>query len=138
MSKIKNKFQLLKKVNLNKNIFINDELKPFISQSFSCIKCDSEVKMKIIPYQSGYPFFELYRNEYLSKSQIINDKLAQPASKINCHYGEYLVFDLPTLYNHITCTNCYSNYIMIFGLGESQPSKWVCKISGIWLFKFID
>lgn len=59
-------------------------------------------------------------------------------SAINKDSGSLLVNDLSTLYSLEICKNCEHNHIVIFGLGEKQPSMWVCDISGIWSYKKID
>lgn len=132
MQKISSPIRLINKVDITKDTFINEELKPFVSSSFQCCKCSENIKIEIKPYQTGYPFFNIYRNNFLTEGKIIESNLATKSSNWASHFGEYLVYDLPTLYFNETCPNCNENFIVVFGLGESQPSKWVCKISGIW------
>ncbi len=124
--------ELTKEIFLEKTEFINDELKPNVKISFNCCSCSQGMSIEIIPYQTGFPFQQIYKNKYLSKEVILKNKIASVASRWATHFGEYLVYDLPTLYFIQKCTNCNSKYFIVFGLGESQPSKWVCKISCVW------
>jgi hypothetical protein len=135
MQKVESKIQLISKVDIKKDTFINHELKPFVSSSFQCSGCSENIKIEIKPYQTGFPFFNIYRNQFLTEEKIIESKLASQSSSSASHLGEYLVYDLPTLYYNEVCPNCNETFIVVFGLGESQPSKWVCKISGIWQIK---
>jgi len=135
MQKIESQIKLISKVGIEKDTFINNELKPFVSSSFLCSKCSENIKIEIKPYQTGFPFFNIYRNKLLPEKKIIESNLASQSSSWASHFGEYLVYDLPTLYYSETCPKCNETFIIVFGLGESQPSKWICKISGIWRIK---
>lgn len=131
MQPIEHRIKLLRKIDLSKDEFINDELKPFVSFSFKSNN-DNLISVEIKPYQTGFPFFNLYRNNYISEAEINEEKMAKPASRWASHYGEYLVYDLPTLYFQMNDPISNENYLVIFGLGESQLGKGVCKISGVW------
>lgn len=132
MNKIIGKIKLLKKIKIEKEEFINNELKPFMSTQITCLNCLENIEINIIPFQTGFPFFQIYRNEYLSIDKIIEEGLAKKSSAWSSHHGEYLVYDLPTLYFKQVCHSCKEKFIIVFGLGESQPGKWICKISGVW------
>jgi len=135
MERIEERIHLVKKAKLEKARFINQELKPSISTSFDCCECGNSNLIEIVPYQTGFPFAQIYDNEYLTEKEIIESNIAQPASTCFTHFGKFLADDLPTLYFQKKCSDCDTKHIVVFGFGEQQPSLMVCKISGIWLIK---
>jgi len=137
MLKIERPIKVNKRLDIEKSVFINEELKPSAKTQFECSSCGEVNDIEIKAYKTGFPLFNLYRNKLLSEEQIKELDIAKPSSRWSSHFGEYLVYDLPTLYYHIKCSKCAKNFIIVFGLGESQPGKWVCKISGVWDFDYI-
>ncbi|WP_103865493.1 hypothetical protein [Aquimarina sp. I32.4] len=138
MNKIEKNIKLLKEITPTKDEFINEELRPSVKTSFNCCNCSANNEIEITPYQTGFPFFQVYKNNFLSVKSILNNKIASCSSSWASHFGEYLVYDLPTLYFMKKCDTCNEKFLIVFGYGESQPSKWVCKISSIWQIEEID
>ena len=58
--------------------------------------------------------------------------MASPPAKWAKHYGEYLVGNLPTMYTKAKCNSCSEEYMTVFGVGETQPGKMECVVSGVW------
>ncbi len=138
MNKIEKNIKLLKEIPPAKSLFINEELKPNVTTSFNCCNCSTINEINITPYQTGYPFFQVYKNNFLSIKNVLSNNIASRSSSWASHLGEYLIDNLPTLYYKKKCDKCGEKFLIIFGLGESQPSKWVCKISNIWHINEIE
>jgi hypothetical protein len=135
MKKIENKIELLKKICLSKSQFENEELKTKITTHFACDTCSKHINVDIVPYCTGYSFTSIYKNNYLTPYEILNSNMAKTALTYVTHLGEYLVSNLPTLYLSISCPKCNEKFILVFGYGEKQPNRWICKISGVWHIK---
>lgn len=118
-----------------KSTFINAELTPFAKTTYACAKCSTTNNIIITPYQTGYPFGELYKKGLISAEQILVSSMASKSSNWANHFGEFLVENLPTLYYIDACQNCRKRYLLVFGFGESQPGKMMCVISGVWGIK---
>jgi hypothetical protein len=115
-----------------KSHFINAELFPNAKTKYKCSRCFHENEISITPYQTGYPLSELLNKSLLGLDEMIHQNMVTPSARSSSHLGAYLVNNLPTLYFITTCANCNRDYLVIFGCGEAQPSKWMCVISGVW------
>lgn len=119
--------------NISEKKFINEQMNPSANSSFHCCKCSTENSFSITPYETGFPFLELYKNKnLLPEKEIVENKIAEKTSEWASYLGEYTVNDLPTLYSGISCINCSETHLLVFGYGEKQPGLSICEISGIW------
>lgn len=136
MYSISKKINIGKKALIKKDRFINDEANPAAVTQFTCCECGHENTVEIVPYQSGFPIFQIYHeDQVLSKSQLLKNNMTAETSQRMQHYGELTVNDMPTLYFGTHCTSCNTNYICIFSYGEKQPSLEILQISGIWEYQ---
>ncbi|SHJ48168.1 hypothetical protein [Aquimarina spongiae] len=132
MKRIEEKIHSIKPVSYGKDKFINKELEPSAKTFYVCRNCKTENEIEIEPYKTGFPFFEIYRNKLIDESIILDSGMASKSIRQSEYLGEYLVLNLPTLYFKTSCKNCNSDHMVVFGCGESQPGKQICKISGVW------
>lgn len=132
MERIINKIILLKKIEVFKKIFINNEIDKGIRTQYYCCCCNNKNEINIIPYKTGYPFNEMYDADLLRIEDIINNKLAERTNKNYEYLGKFTINNLNTLYFSIKCNNCKEKYLVVFSYGEKQPGLEMCQISGIW------
>ncbi|SIS63192.1 hypothetical protein [Chryseobacterium gambrini] len=133
MYAITKKIQIVKKAVVSKNTFINDEISPSAELKFICCNCTHENLVKITPYESGFPVFQLYHeNKILSINNLLNNSMIKETQKNMIHVGEFTFNDLPTLYFGTDCESCATKYIGIFSYGEKQPGLEILSVSGIW------
>ncbi|WP_027379550.1 hypothetical protein [Chryseobacterium daeguense] len=136
MYSISKKIKIGKRIPIATNTFVNDEIGDSVQIEFVCCTCDEENMVKITPYETGFPVFQLYDNEkVLSKGELLENGILSDTSKNMLHFGELTVNNLPTLYFGTQCRSCNSEYICVFGYGEKQPSLTMLMVSGIWNFK---
>ncbi|WP_294296356.1 hypothetical protein [uncultured Chryseobacterium sp.] len=122
-----------KKATLEKDSFINEEIGSSAAIKFVCCQCGHLNSVKIIPYESGFPAFQLYdQDKVLSKNELLKNKMTENTSSYMLHLGEVTVDDMPALYFGIGCSTCIAKYIGIFGYAEKQPGLEMLKVSGIW------
>ncbi|WP_316845508.1 hypothetical protein [Pedobacter psychrodurus] len=125
-------------VSVEKDRFSNAEIDLLAGAKFKCCNCGQENTVKITPYESGFPIFQLYNNEkVLAKDELLRHKIVSETSKTSLHFGELTVNDLPTLYFGTDCPSCGSKYICIFSYGEKQPGLTLLTISGVWEYNEI-
>lgn len=132
MESIVTPIRLQHKIDLNKDHFLNEELSPYVKVEFECPNCGAANEIRIVPYTTGYPFSLVYEKGLLSEEEILDSGLAELSLSMYAYLGNYLVWNLPTLYFKHSCPDCNKAYLVVYGLGESQPGKWDCKISGVW------
>lgn len=124
--------RLLSQISLSKYKFINEELWPAATTTFTCPVCSGDVAIEIVPYQTGFDFQALHKSGYLTGDQIVRANLAKESSSKFNYLGKYLVVSLPTLYFVQVCPSCKEKYLVVAGCGEKQPGLWLCQISGVW------
>jgi hypothetical protein len=138
MYSISKKIFIEKQVSVAKNMFSNAEIGNSAEVKFKCCNCDHENIVKITPYESGFPIFQLYNNEkVLAKNELLKNKIVSETSINLLHFGELTVNDLPTLYFGTDCPSCHSKYICVFSYGEKQPGLTLLTISGVWKYNEI-
>ncbi|KPE50963.1 hypothetical protein [Chryseobacterium indologenes] len=138
MYSISTKISISKKALIEKSTFTNDETSPSVMAKFICCDCSHENTVEIIPYQSGFPVFQLYHEDkILSKNALLQNGMAAATPQEMLHFGELTVGNLPTLYFGTSCKTCPAKYIGIFSYGEKQPGLTVLQISGIWKYEEI-
>ncbi|AZA54673.1 hypothetical protein [Chryseobacterium sp. G0201] len=136
MYSISKKINILEKALVTKSFFSNDEIIPSAVTKFTCCHCNSENKIEIKPYESGFPILQIYDEEkVLSKNELLRNKMVSETSTRMQHFGELTVRDLPTLYFGTDCSSCHSKYICIFSYGEKQPGLTLLEISGVWNYE---
>lgn len=139
MYSISKKISLGKKALIAKDSFINAETSPSVVTQFICPDCNHENSIEIIPYNSGFPIFQMYDKDHiLSKSELLKNGMVSETSQRMIHFGELTVDDLPTLYFGTACKTCHSKYICVFSYGEKQPGLTILNISGIWKYKELE
>ena len=107
LNKIEKKIIIKKRADITKKQFINNEMFPYIKSSFYCCNCQKKNHINIIPYETGYPFSELYMNNYLSENEILDNRIAKVT------------------------------YLIVFSLGEKQPSLEICQMSDAYEIEYI-
>jgi len=138
MYSISKKIFIEKQVPVEKNIFSNDEIGQLAEVKFKCSDCGEENTIKITPYETGFPVFQLYNQEkVLAKNELLGNKIVSETSRNSLHFGELTVNDLPTLYIGTDCPSCGSKYICVFSYGEKQPGLTLLTISGVWKYNEI-
>ncbi|RZS92435.1 hypothetical protein [Aquimarina brevivitae] len=101
---------------------------PKVTIHFNCLKCCCNNNVDIINYQTGRNFNDLVELgkidvEYLLKNDIV--RYDKAISKY------YIIQKLPTLYELLSCDSCQEKYMMFFSLGEYQPGRDICEVSGL-------
>ncbi len=136
MYSISKKINILKQVSVAKSNFSKEEISNSAITTFTCCNCGHENTIKITPYESGFPIFQIYNEgKVLSKYELLKNKMVTETSKNLLHYGELTVYNLPTLYFGTDCNSCNARYIGIFSYGEKQPGLTMLTISGIWKYE---
>lgn len=136
LNSISEKITIGEKVVLERELFINGEIGQSVELGFTCGQCGHQNAVKLIPYESGFPVFQLYHEQQvLSEEDLLKYKMAGKTSRDRIYLGKITVDDLPALYFGTECSACTSKYIGLFGFGEKQPGLEILKISGIWNYK---
>ncbi|MCW1962178.1 hypothetical protein [Chryseobacterium viscerum] len=136
MYSISKKINITKKASVTKSTFLNDEALPAAITTFTCCNCGHENTVEIIPYESGFPIFQVYNEDkVVSKDELLKHGIVNGTSQRMLHFGELTVNDLPTLYFGTDCSSCHSKYICVFSYGEKQPGLMILSISGIWKYE---
>ncbi|MBL1221131.1 hypothetical protein JET18_09790 [Chryseobacterium sp. L7] len=139
MHSISKKIKIGNPISPAKNHFSNDEMIPSAATTFICVDCGHENAIEIIPYETGFPIFQLYHEDkVLSKSELLNNRMATKTAPGMLHFGEITVNNLPTLYFGTECKTCQSKYLCIFSYGEKQPGLTLLNISGIWKYEELE
>lgn len=134
MKEITKRIKIKNEANIYKKMFVGNEVVEGVQTNYHCCNCTNKNSIKIMPYDTGRYFGELVSNNVLSKETILTHKIATQSVR-NKHLGELLVNDLPTLYFTTVCDVCEENYLVVFGIGEKQPSIWLCEVSGVWAYE---
>ncbi|MBB6369908.1 hypothetical protein [Chryseobacterium shigense] len=136
MYSISKKIELINQVVIEKKHFSNDEIIPAAETKFICCDCGQENTIKIFPYESGFPIFQIYNEDkVLSRNELLKNKMVTETSARMSHLGDLTVTDLPTLYFGTDCKVCQSKYICVFSYGEWQPGLTLLNISGVWKYE---
>ena len=138
MYSISKKILIEKQVAVEKDSFSNAEISQSAAVKFKCCNCGHENNVKIIPYESGFPIFQLYNDEkVLTKNELLSNNIVSETAVNLLHFGELTVNNLPTLYFGADCPSCHAKYICIFSYGEKQPGLTLLTISGVWKYNEI-
>ena len=133
MYSISKKILIEKQVAVEKDSFSNAEIGQLAGVKFKCCNCGHENNVKIIPYESGFPIFQLYNDEkVLTKNELLRNNIVSKTAVNLLHFGELTVNNLPTLYFGTDCPSCHAKYICVFSYGEKQPGLTLLTISGVW------
>lgn len=136
MYSISKKINILQQVSVAKSTFSNEEISKSTVTTFTCCDCSHENTIEIIPYESGFPIFQIYHeDQVLSKEDLLKNKMVTETSKSLLHFGVLTVNNLPTLYFGTNCNSCNAKYIGIFSYGEKQPGLTLLTISGVWKYE---
>ena len=139
MHRIEGKIKIDCLSQVSEKIFINEQIDPIAESFFYCCDCNAANRFDIIPYETGFPFVELYKNEnVLSEKMILENRIASKTSSWASYLGDYTVNNLPTLYFGVYCKHCSAIHLLVFGYGEKQPGLTICEISGVWKIDLID
>lgn len=137
---INNPFILKNKIALPTSIFEGNEIYEHgVEVKFNCPSCQTNNILKI-DSKSGCLLDDLYlQKKLITKDEILNKHIAKESPKIFKHLGELMIFqNLSALYVFSICDNCGTKFIIAFSFGESQPSRDICYISGVWLINEIS
>ncbi|OXA75603.1 hypothetical protein [Flavobacterium columnare] len=128
---MKTKIRILKKLETNIKLFENHDQKPAVF-NYYCSNCNALNTVSIDFFQISSDTDELVKNQILTEEEILNHKML-----IKNSTGE-LVVDR-TLYSSRyilkECEFCSQKNLIIFGLGEPNPNRFVCKIAGVWSYE---
>lgn len=104
----------------------------------TCAYCSKDLRISIENYNSGkavehivddlgkYILGELIERKIVKENN--NDKLRSSASK-------YMFRSMDALFIIVECEDCKTQYLSIFGMGETQPGREQIKYNGIWEVK---
>ncbi|MCC6702170.1 MAG: hypothetical protein IT221_11645 [Fluviicola sp.] len=112
-------------------VFYNDAC--FSAETNLQCSCGNEEQLSITPYESGFPFAQVYHfQQLISTSQLLARGMAKETAPFYQHFGAYTVNNLPTFYFKTVCDQCHQKRITVFSFGEQQPGLEVLTISGTW------
>lgn len=123
---------LTKKINLDKDCFINKELFPEAKLTWKCSSCGESNEFLIRPNITGDGSIDSLMSSATFADELLDAGAFSLTHSDYRHYGKYSHYNLPTMFSRISCNDCGQKHIVIFSEGETQPSKIVCYISGIW------
>lgn len=131
---IKNKFSLGQRVIISRDEFVGDEVYTNMILNYNCSNCSETNKVNIIPYNTGRLLDEICSEEkaLISKDELIMSQAAFRRPRSTKHLSEMVIMNLHARYELLKCENCKESHILIFAFGESQPSRVICKITGVW------
>jgi len=132
---INNTIEIIDKVLLPKSNYENKEIFPFVKFNSYCKTCNQINTIIIRPFETGHALSNLFVKNILSKELILKHGVAKKAAKWQSHLGELILFNVPALYTFNKCGNCNQLFLLVFGIGEVQPGRMVCQISGLWRVK---
>lgn len=133
MYSLSSKIGILKRAEISKAKFINDQIGQMVITEFTCCSCGHQNKIELIPYESGFPIIQLYSDaKVLNEGELLENKMLTKTTPWMQHLGELTFNDLPTLYFGTECENCNSKFMGIFCYGEKQPGLTILEISGVW------
>ncbi|KFF12047.1 hypothetical protein IW15_10720 [Chryseobacterium soli] len=139
MYSISKKIGIREKASIAKTIFNKDETASPSVTTFTCCECGHENTIEIIPYQSGFPIFQVYHEDkVLSKDKLLKKGIVTETSQPMLFLGELTFHDLPTLYFGTDCESCHSKYFCVFNYGEKQPGLTLLEISGVWKYEELE
>ncbi|MBP7808114.1 MAG: hypothetical protein KA163_02365 [Bacteroidia bacterium] len=126
-------FSILKEALLPTNSFIGSEIYNGVDVEYTCIECSKKSIVRV-DFISKYDILDsLFKGQnFIAKENLIKNGLALSSKKFQAHLGDFVVSNLPANYLGFKCPNCNVKYIIVFGIGESQPGKNECCVSGIW------
>ncbi|MDI9882795.1 hypothetical protein [Flectobacillus longus] len=137
---INNPIILKNKIELPTNIFEGSTIYEYgVEVKFKCPICQTNNNV-IIDDNTGNLLEDLYiRKKLITKKEILKNNIAKESPRIYRHLGELMIFqNLSALYLFSKCNNCDAKFMTSFSFGESQPSRNVCYISGVWLIDEIN
>lgn len=138
MYSISKKILIEKQIAVEKDSFSNAEIGHSAAVNFKCCNCGHKNSVKITPYESGFPIFQLYNDEkVLAKKELLRNNIVSETAVNLLHFGELTVNNLPTLYFGTDCPSCHAKYICVFSYGEKQPGLTLLTISGVWKYNEI-
>ncbi len=126
--KIKSLIKIVKRILLAQSQF--NKIYPKVNFEYTCCNCHKKNEIEITPLKTGENLKKLVDLNHIKHDDIIANGVAKKGLKKDDDY--YLVHGLPTMYHLFSCNHCNNRYIMIFAIGEPQPGRELCKISGIW------
>ncbi len=126
-------FSVLKKILLPTNSFIGSEIYDGVEIEYSCIECSKKNVVRIDFFKNYDILDSLFKGQnFITKDNLIKNGLALSSKKFQSHLGDLVVSNFAANYFGFKCPNCNATYITVFGVGESQPGKNECYVSGIW------
>lgn len=117
------------RVDVEKDDFDGDEFSMCMESSFLCSKCQIASPISIRPYAAD-GFVSL--NEGYEKLGLTPSIIAQHGMAKCDANGMYSVIGLHPITKILCCTTCGHSHIIVAGCGEFQPSRFRCRISGVW------
>lgn len=125
---MKTRITILKKQETTITLFDNHDQEPAVF-TYYCSNCNSSNIVSIDFFQISSDVNELVKNQILTEEELLNHKML-----IKNAIGELVVER--TLYSSRyilkECEFCSQKNLIIFGLGEPNPNRFVCKIAGVW------
>lgn len=128
---MKTRITILKKQETTITLFDNHDQKLAVF-TYYCSNCNSSNIVSIDFFQISSDVNELIKNQILTEEELLNHKM------LIKNVSSELVVDR-TLYSSRyilkECEFCLQKNLIIFGLGEPNPNRFVCKIAGVWSYQ---
>lgn len=128
---MKTRITILKKQETTITLFDSHDHKPAVF-TYYCSNCNSSNIVSIDFFQISSDTDELVKNQILTEEVLLNHKM------LIKNVASELVVDR-TLYSSRyilkECEFCLQKNLIIFGLGEPNPNRFVCKIAGVWSYQ---
>ena len=119
--------------------FEESEMFPVTKVMFGCFSDGGVVEMEIEPYKTGKGLVDLYSEEgpLIDRQTLIDSRVAE-SSRRRGPEAPLEVNGFPAIYYAGVCGEEEVPFLMVFGVGESQPGRMQLVISGIWRLVFSD
>ncbi|MFK7061507.1 hypothetical protein [Flavobacterium oreochromis] len=128
---MKAKIRILQKLETNIKLFENHDQKPAVF-NYYCSNCHTLNTVSIDFFQISRDTDELLKSQILTEEEILKQKMLVKDST-----GELVVDNALYSSRYITeeCKFCSQKILIVFGLGEPNPNRFVCKIAGVWSYE---
>ncbi len=123
--------EVMKTVQLYSYIFENFDQKPAVIK-FMCM-CGNLNHIHLHYMERAFLFSDLYEKGILDKQTILEYKMGKEMPN-----GEVVVDKKlqTSLYNTFECPFCKEQFLMVYGVGELNPNRFICCLSGVFNYKF--
>lgn len=117
-------------IQLYNSIFENFDQNP-ADVKFKCL-CGSINHFHLHYRDKAFALSDLYEKKILKKQTILNCKMG-----VELPNGE-IVADInlySSVYNTFKCPFCNEHYLIVYGVGEPNNNRFVCRVTGVFTYK---